>query len=325
MLARPQSIDFEALFGASPNPYVLIAPDLTIVTMNEAYLKATMRERDDLLGKPMFEAFPSDPESESYQALHQSLERVLQSGERDEIALIRYDIPLPSGGYEERYWSATHTPLLDAGQVAYILQHTVDVTELHRLRMIAAEAGHYARQATGVFQRAHAVQEANQPSLRRRNGCVPCSSRRPASSRCCQAPSTGSRWRMQPIAGSSGTVRSSARPSSTLCLKWWTRVSSRCSNRCGRAARRTSAEASGSCWKASRRDRSRSASSTSSTSRSTGSRWRTCCRCRARRSSMHRASRKRASSSRRSRSIRRSSTSTSTVRSAIRSRSFWQI
>ena len=162
MLARPQSIDFEALFGASPNPYVVLAPDLTIVTMNDAYLKATMRERDDLVGKPMFEAFPSDPESESHKALHQSLERVLQSGERDEIALIRYDIPLPSGGYDERYWSATHTPLLDAGQVAYILQHTVDVTELHRLRTIAAEAGHYARQATGVFQRAHAVQEANQ-------------------------------------------------------------------------------------------------------------------------------------------------------------------
>jgi PAS domain S-box-containing protein len=162
MLARPQSIDFEALFGASPNPYVVLAPDLTIVTMNDSYLKATMRERDDLVGKPMFEAFPSDPESESHKALHQSLERVLQSGERDEIALIRYDIPLPSGGYDERYWSATHTPLLDAGQVAYILQHTVDVTELHRLRTIAAEAGHYARQATGVFQRAHAVQEANQ-------------------------------------------------------------------------------------------------------------------------------------------------------------------
>ena len=162
MLARPQSIDFEALFGASPNPYVLFAPDLTIVTMNDAYLKATMRERDDLQGKPMFEAFPSDPESESHKALQNSLDRVLQSGEPDELALIRYDIAQPSGGYEERYWSATHTPLIDAGKVAYILQHTVDVTELHRLRTIAAEAGHSARDATGVFQRAHAVQEANQ-------------------------------------------------------------------------------------------------------------------------------------------------------------------
>ena len=99
MLARSSSIDFEALFGASPNPYVLMAPDLTIVTMNDAYLAATMREREDLVGRLMFDAFPSDPESESHKALLTSLQRVLATGERDEIALIRYDIPQPSGGY----------------------------------------------------------------------------------------------------------------------------------------------------------------------------------------------------------------------------------
>lgn len=162
MFARPPSIDFEALFGASPNPYVLMAADLTIVTMNDAYLATTMRERDDLTGREMFDAFPSDPASESHQLLRNSFARVLETGEADEIALIRYDIPLPSGGFEERYWSATHTPLLHDGKVAYILQHTVDVTELHGLRTFAAEAGHYARDETGVFQRAHAVQEANQ-------------------------------------------------------------------------------------------------------------------------------------------------------------------
>ena len=162
MLARPPSIDFEALFGASPNPYVLMAPDFTIVTMNDAYLAATMRKREDLVGRGMFEAFPSDPDSESHQLLYNSLERVVRTGERDEIALIRYDIEQPSGDFEERYWSATHTPLIAEGRVAFVLQHTVDVTELHRLRTIAAEAGHYVRDETGVFQRAHAVQEANQ-------------------------------------------------------------------------------------------------------------------------------------------------------------------
>ena len=161
MHSRP-SIDFEALFAASPNPYVLMSPDLTIVTMNEAYLETTMRERDDLVGRSMFDAFPSDPQSESHQLLRNSFAKVLKTREPDEIALIRYDIPLQSGDYEERYWSATHTPLLVDGKVAYILQHTVDVTELQRLRTFAAEAGHHRREEAGIFQRAHAVQEANQ-------------------------------------------------------------------------------------------------------------------------------------------------------------------
>jgi len=158
----PKTINFEALFGASPNPYVLVAPDLSLVAMNDAYLAATLRKREDLVGRTMFEAFPSDPTSDSYQLLNASLARVFETGLPDEIALIRYDIPLPTGEIEQRYWSATHTPMLDPeGKVAFVMQHTVDVTELQRLRAIASDAGRATRAETDVYRRAHAVQETN--------------------------------------------------------------------------------------------------------------------------------------------------------------------
>lgn len=148
-------VDFQALFAASPNPYVVVDPALVIVWMNDAYLATTMRERADLLGRPMFEAFPSDPSSESHRLLTASFDRVLRTGQTDEIALIRYDIANPDGGMDVRYWSATHTPLLDdAGDVALILQHTVDVTELQDLRAM--------RDEMGLVQRAQAVQARNQ-------------------------------------------------------------------------------------------------------------------------------------------------------------------
>lgn len=158
-------IDFKALFDSSPNPYVLLLPDFTIAGMNEAYLRVTMRTREDIIGRNMFEAFPG--EGASVEQLRASLERALRSGTRDHLALIHYDIPRPDGnGLEERFWSATHTPLLDAaGEVAYILQHTVDVTELHRLRMAAratyTPSGLEAQVEGDVFRRAQAVQEAN--------------------------------------------------------------------------------------------------------------------------------------------------------------------
>lgn len=156
-----QPIDFALIFAHSPNPYVLLDPDFVLVDMNEAYLRVTMRQRVALVGRSIFEAFPSDGGAEILRA---SLERVLESRQVDHLPLIRYDIARPQGGYEERYWSATHTPLLDgAGAVAFILQHTVDVTELHRLRSRARRepTGTVARIETDVLHRAEAVSHTN--------------------------------------------------------------------------------------------------------------------------------------------------------------------
>lgn len=132
--------------------------DFTLVWMNDAYLRVTMRSRGDIIGRRMFEAFPSDPDTESFRQLDSSLRRTRDSGQADEIALIRYDISRPDGGMDVRYWSATHTPLLDdAGKVEYILQHTVDVTELHNLRRL--------RDEIGIVRRADAVEARNRDLL----------------------------------------------------------------------------------------------------------------------------------------------------------------
>lgn len=160
-------LDFEALFSASPNPYVLIDPAFDLVAMNDAYLRVTMRKRDDIVGRNLFKAFPSDPDSTGHRQLRGSLERVIETGMVDHIPLIHYNIPLPDGrGFEERYWSASHTPIRGRdGAVAYILQHTVDVTELQRLRSLANGIPFHGRAVqveSGVLRRAEAVQARNE-------------------------------------------------------------------------------------------------------------------------------------------------------------------
>ena len=152
-------IDFQQLFDAAPNPYVVMDTDLRLVWMNKSYLSVTMRERDDLVGRRMFDAFPSGRETESFRLLNASLNRVLETAQPDEIALIRYDIPAPDGSIEPRYWSATHTPILnDEGKLEYILQHTVDVTEVHKLRQFRDEAD--------VIRRAEKIQSLNESLAR---------------------------------------------------------------------------------------------------------------------------------------------------------------
>ena len=118
------------------------------------------RSGDEIIGRNVFEAFPSPEDSPSYQLLRRSLDRVIETGERDHIAVIPYDTSQPGEPPNMRYWSATHTPLSGAdGELLYILQHTVDISELQRLRErdargLIAEAG--------VLHRAHEVQAAKE-------------------------------------------------------------------------------------------------------------------------------------------------------------------
>jgi PAS domain S-box-containing protein len=155
-----------SLFDLSPNPYVVLTPELRIAAANQAYLRITGGVLNEIVGRDLFEAFPSEP---GHQALvRQSLERALEAKKPDHLALIRYDMPRDVAGgtvMDERYWSATHTPLLDAdGEVRLILQHTQDVTELHRLRQVAqaAESGGVEHIGAALFQRAQQVQRTNE-------------------------------------------------------------------------------------------------------------------------------------------------------------------
>lgn len=140
---------------------MLFDPQLIIAGCNDAYLEAVGRStREEIIGRPLFEAFPADPESPSYQLLKSSLDRVIATREYDTIALIPYDTSGPGEPPQMRYWSATHTPVFDAdGNFRYILQHTVDVTELQELRERSPWTD---MSAAGVLQRAAEVQATNE-------------------------------------------------------------------------------------------------------------------------------------------------------------------
>lgn len=154
-------IDFQALFEKSPNPYVLLDREFTIVSANAAYLGVTGRTAESVIGRRMFEVFPSDPDSASHQQLRSSLERAVHENATDHLPLIRYDIER-GGKIEQLYWSATHTPLVGSdGKCSYVLQHTTDVTELQRLRELADSKGQTRAVEAVIVQRAEAVQALN--------------------------------------------------------------------------------------------------------------------------------------------------------------------
>ncbi|MFO0580593.1 MAG: PAS domain-containing protein, partial [Polyangia bacterium] len=164
----PSRLPFDQAFDASPNAYMLLDRELRYVTANRAYLELTGSRLEDLVGKHIIERFPhdaADPNNPNARLLRASLEKVVATGERDVLAFIRYRVPRsPGGPLEDRYWSATHVPLLVDGRVTFILQHTVDVTELARLKSAREAEDSIASVeslAAGLLGRAELVQQEN--------------------------------------------------------------------------------------------------------------------------------------------------------------------
>jgi PAS domain S-box-containing protein len=153
-------IDFREIFDRIPSPYMLLDRDFRYVAANAAYLRTLQRAWEDIEGRNIFDAFPA--EDASRDELQASLVRARDSGEVAELPLIHYAIERPAhlgGGFEDRIWSATHTPIPDeTGATRYILQHTQDVTAIQRLK----EAAFGSRSATmlgdEVLRRAETVQ-----------------------------------------------------------------------------------------------------------------------------------------------------------------------
>lgn len=164
MVETERGVDYAAVFAATPSPYLVLSPELIITDLNDAFLRTVGRERDDLVGCYVFDAFPAAPDADGRRNLEASLRRVLATGEPETMALQKYDIPVPGeeGKFEERYWSPSNTPVLGSdGEVVAIVHRTADMTtfarehEQHqqsqghdtdlRVRAEGAEAELYAR------------------------------------------------------------------------------------------------------------------------------------------------------------------------------------
>lgn len=166
-------LEYSALFAATPSPYLVLGQDLVIVEVNRAYLAATGRTREELLGLHIFDAFPNnpaDPEADGVRNLNNSLHRVLLTREPDTMALQKYDIPVMGrpGVFEERWWSPINTPILAPnGAVAWIIHRVEDVTEF--VRSHASEGGTPTEQLTErealeveLYARARELQRLNE-------------------------------------------------------------------------------------------------------------------------------------------------------------------
>jgi PAS domain S-box-containing protein len=151
-------------------------PDFTIVAVSDAYLRATMTKREEILGRRIFDVFPDNPDDPSatgVQNLKASLESVLQNRVADTMAVQKYDIRRPEsegGGFEEKYWSPMNSPIFGENEeIAYIIHRAEDVTEFVRLKQLGIEQHKLTEELQAqtqqmeaeIFLRAQELQDVN--------------------------------------------------------------------------------------------------------------------------------------------------------------------
>ncbi len=138
--------NLKTIFGQSPIACLILhpnAPTFTVAYANDALLKMTNVNYDDIVGKGIFGAFSENPDevgSKRKKAVQDSLEKALAEKKPNKLSLQRYDMPLNApGNFELKFWNCDTYPLLDEnGEVKFIVQNPVDITE----RVIHQEKPH---------------------------------------------------------------------------------------------------------------------------------------------------------------------------------------
>lgn len=130
-----------ALFDALSSSSYLFkndAPRYTILAATPYILKFSGLQKEDVIGKGLFEVFPSnphDPRDTGQRNLMASLNQVLQTKKPHQLPVQRYDIPDEHGRYIERYWCAENRPVFGPdGEVAFIVHTAEDITDRIKAR-----------------------------------------------------------------------------------------------------------------------------------------------------------------------------------------------
>ena len=172
-------LDFRALFESAPGLYLVLLPDaprFTIVGASDAYLRATMTERDAIVGHGLFDIFPDNPSDRGATGtdnLRASLDWVCRGRVADTMAVQKYDIRRPGGDFEARFWTPTNSPVFAGdGSIRYIIHRVEDITAF----LTAAELrDDVTSMEAEIARQAMQLQQAN-GELRRLNAALAASS-----------------------------------------------------------------------------------------------------------------------------------------------------
>ncbi|ELP64548.1 PP2C family protein-serine/threonine phosphatase [Streptomyces turgidiscabies] len=167
-MRKPQ-VDYAAVFRALPGMVALLTPDLVYADANDDFVRLSGRTREQLIGRYIFDVFPENPNDPavagSMRETETSMLRTVATGERDTMALLRYDIEDPErpGHWQEHYWSPVNAPIFGPdGHVALVVHRVEEVTEFIRAFGVPDGDSKARTLEAELYTRARELQEVNE-------------------------------------------------------------------------------------------------------------------------------------------------------------------
>ncbi|HUS23546.1 MAG TPA: ATP-binding protein [Candidatus Binatia bacterium] len=160
-----RTMDFARMFANLPEPHAILDPALVIRHANEAFCRATLTQRERILGRHLFDAFPEDPADPdsvaSVASVRRLLARAIASGQPDRVVQ-KYSIPGADGRHVLRYWATSVLPLVGpGGELECLVVRPEDVTDFVLRKGTVETDPVLSQMEHEVFRRSQQVQSAN--------------------------------------------------------------------------------------------------------------------------------------------------------------------
>ncbi len=133
------------------------APRYTILAANDAYCKASRHIREILIGHGIFDVFtdnPDDPDADGHQNLSRSLSQAISEMRPQRLHAQKFSVRQPGvEGFTPHYWEVMNVPVIEEGQLRYIIHSVEDITERVVLERQAFELRERGREAAQRLDR----------------------------------------------------------------------------------------------------------------------------------------------------------------------------
>jgi PAS domain S-box-containing protein len=135
-MVKNAKLDFQTLFESLPEVYAVYSLDLVVVGGSDAYFQTIKRNREEVIGRSVFEIFydlSDDISGAGVHTLRTSLESVLEH-RRPQRVVQKWAFHHPESGdesLEERLWRSIIAPVFDAnGEMTNIVHRLEDHTDV---------------------------------------------------------------------------------------------------------------------------------------------------------------------------------------------------